>query len=92
MQHFSRARVLLPGGHNGNQVQDAGLVGCESQRRQYANVYVHAHGHVRATWHARTCALRPCMPCMPGGLAVGLHRPDRTPSPQRPRASIVRCI
>ena len=31
MQHFSRARVLLPGGHNSNQVQGAGLVGRESQ-------------------------------------------------------------
>ena len=39
MQHFSRARVLLPGGHNGNQVQGAGLVGCESQSRKHENVY-----------------------------------------------------
>jgi hypothetical protein len=43
MQYFPRARVLLPGGHNGNQVQDAGLVGREFQSRKHANVYVHAH-------------------------------------------------
>ena len=71
MQYFPRARVLLPGGHNGNQVQDAGLVGREFQSRKHANVYVHAHRHVHATWHARTCALRPCTACMPGGVEGG---------------------
>ena len=71
MQYFPRARVLLPGGHNGNQVQDAGLVGREFQSRKHANVYVHAHRHAHATWHARTCALRPCTACMPGGVEGG---------------------
>ena len=77
MQHFSRARVLLPGGHNGNQVQGAGLVGRESQSRKHANVYVHAHGHVRATQHARTCGLCLCMPCMPDGLEAGRACPGQ---------------
>ena len=71
MQHFSRARVLLPGGHNGNQVQGAGPVGCESQSRKHENMYVHAHGHVHATWHAWACALRPCTACMPDGAGGG---------------------
>ena len=62
MQYFPRARVLLPGGHNGNQVQDAGLVGPAFQRRQHANVYVHAHGHVHAT----------CMAC-PNMCSAPVH-------------------
>ena len=37
----------------------------------------HAHGHVRATWHARTCALRLCMPCMPDGLEAGRACPGQ---------------
>ena len=77
MQHFSRARVLLPGCHNGNQTQDAGLIGHKSQRWQHANMYVHAHGHVCATQHARTCGLCLCMPCMPDGLEAGRACPGQ---------------
>ena len=44
MQHFSRARVLLPGGHNGNQVQGAGLVGRENiQTCMFMRIYRHVH-------------------------------------------------
>ena len=77
MQCFPRARVLLPGSHNGNQVQDAGLIWHVCQSRKHVNVYVHAHGHARATQHVRTCALCRCMTFMPDGLEGVRAYPDQ---------------